>query len=73
MKLSSLFNNWTSGRAGRAVSPTPGTRRVSDTVVVCNSPDHLLPSFMVYEPGVWEHVCPVCRCVMVFVVPETEV
>lgn len=35
---------------------------------MCISPYHLPPSHRVFEPGVYEHTCPMCGNVIVFTV-----
>lgn len=34
----------------------------------CNSPQHNPPNMIVLPPGTYEHVCPKCKKVIVFVV-----
>lgn len=52
------------------------TRRIADVPDRCASPrpcthpDHGPPTMMVYEPGVYEHICPRCGAVHVFTVEE---
>lgn len=45
-----------------------GTRKIAELPRVCTSAQHDPPSMMVYEPGVWEHVCPDCGARQVFTV-----
>lgn len=45
-----------------------GTRKIADLPRVCTSAQHDPPSMMVYEPGVWAHVCPSCGNRQVFTV-----
>lgn len=53
---------------GGGARPPGGTRKIADLPRVCVSPQHDPPSMMVYEPGVWEHVCPSCGNRQVFTV-----
>lgn len=46
----------------------PGTRKVADLPKICNHPEHGIPMGMVFEDGVWEHVCPGCGHVQHFTV-----
>lgn len=41
-----------------------GTRQV----MPCRHPEHNPPMHMVYENGIWEHVCPGCGHRVMFVV-----
>jgi hypothetical protein len=42
------------------------TKKITDTQWInnkqrqCRDPDHNPPNHMVYEPGVYEHICPAC-------------
>lgn len=44
------------------------TRKISDLPEMCRHPEHNPPTHMVYEPGVWEHICPSCGNRIVFTV-----
>lgn len=44
------------------------TRKIGDAPKVCTDPSHDPPSHMLYEDGVWEHVCPSCGATKVFTV-----
>jgi len=44
------------------------TRKIADLPRVCRHPEHNPPNMMVYENGVWEHVCPACGAKQTFVV-----
>lgn len=37
---------------------------------ICRHPEHLPPTMMVWEPGVYEHTCPSCGKVTRFTVPQ---
>lgn len=51
------------------------TRKIDDPEypdiqkMYCQSPDHQPPTHMVYEPGVYEHVCCACGLKFMFRVP----
>lgn len=51
--------------------PKAGTRKISDLPQSCIHPSHMPPSHMVYEPGVWEHICAGCGSRTVFTVYGT--
>ena len=38
------------------------TRKIKDIdqKQICLSTEHYPPQHMVYDPGIWEHVCPSC-------------
>ena len=36
---------------------------------LCLSPEHSPPSPIVFEPGTYEHICPMCGKRIVFTVP----
>jgi len=42
--------------------PFTGTRRVRDLAIgeICRHPEHN-PDRMKYDPGVYEHICPLCK------------
>jgi hypothetical protein len=44
------------------------TRKIADLPKICRHPEHNPPTHMVYEPGIWEHVCPACKTVQTFTV-----
>lgn len=48
--------------------PQPGTRKIADLPKVCKHPEHEPPKFKVFEPGIYEHVCPACEHRTVFTV-----
>ena len=43
-----------------------GLRKVDDIKPCCNHPEHNPPGHMVYEPGVYEYICPGCGKVKKF-------
>ncbi len=43
-----------------------GTRKIADALRPCAHPQHDPPQHMVYEAGVYEHVCPNCGAARVF-------
>lgn len=45
-------------------------RKVADPPRLCEHREHHPPSFIVLEPGVWEHTCPGCGRVSHITVPE---
>ena len=47
-----------------------GTRKIAELrqEQTCMHPEHEPPKFMVYSPGVWEHVCPACGKKVTFTV-----
>lgn len=45
-----------------------GTRKIGSLPNVCSHPGHNPPAFMVFENGVYEHVCPACGAVQHFTV-----
>lgn len=46
-----------------------GTRKIAELPPPpCQHSEHNPPAMMVYEPGVWEHVCPGCGARQVFTV-----
>ena len=49
------------------------TRKISDLPKTdyCRDTEHEPPKFMVYEPGVWEHICPTCGKRTEFIVNPT--
>lgn len=47
-----------------------GTRKIADIPVPCLDHEHKPPSMMLFEPGVYEHVCPSCGHKTVFTVPR---
>lgn len=64
----------TSNYATQNVS-NPNTRKVGELGAYnfCTSVDHYPPSYIVYDPGVWEHTCPSCQKVIRFnVFPKTK-
>ena len=52
----------------RAIDKVSGTRRIGDLPVKCTHPLHDPATFRVYEPGVYEHVCPGCFSKMIFTI-----
>ena len=38
--------------------------------VICRHPEHDPPNMMVYQPGVYEHVCPACGRKQTFTVRQ---
>lgn len=48
------------------------TRKIADLPKVnkCRHPEHKPPAYMVYSPGVYEHVCPGCGEVTHFTINE---
>lgn len=42
------------------------TRKIADIPEACRHPEHNPPSHQVFEPGVYEHVCPACGARTVF-------
>lgn len=44
-------------------------KKISDFPKPCGHVEHLPPSHMVLEPGVYEHTCPGCGAMTVFTVP----
>ena len=42
------------------------TKKIGEIEKPCFHPEHNPPSMMVYEPGVYEHVCPACGRRQVF-------
>jgi hypothetical protein len=45
-----------------------GTRKIADLPTFCQHFAHNPPGMMVYEPGVYEHVCPNCGARQIFTV-----
>ena len=37
-----------------------GTRKVAELIKPCIHPEHDPPTHMVYESGVYKHICPEC-------------
>ena len=50
------------------------TRKIRDLEPkeICRDPEHTPPQFMVYEDGVWEHICPSCGKRTEFVVNKPK-
>ena len=48
-----------------------GTRKIADLPQekICRNKEHNPPMHMVYEPGIYEHVCPACGERQIFIVP----
>jgi len=48
------------------------TRKLPDSVKIefCRDPDHNPSSFMVYEPGHYEHTCPKCGKIQKFIISK---
>ena len=44
------------------------TKKIADLPRVCRHPEHNPPNMMVYQDGVWEHVCPACGARKVFTI-----
>ena len=44
------------------------TRKISDLPIPCVDPDHNPPAHMVYDNGVYEHVCRACGKKVIFTV-----
>ncbi len=49
-----------------------GTRKIGDfpKSQICRHPDHGVPGFRVFQPGIYEHTCPACGNVIRFTIPE---
>lgn len=51
-----------------------GTRKIGELPNkrerLCCHPEHLPPMFRVFEPGIYEHICPGCGKVCRFTVPQ---
>lgn len=43
-----------------------GTRKIEDIKPPCTHPGHKPPSYIYFEPGVYEHTCPNCGEVTTF-------
>ena len=39
----------------------------------CRHPEHNPPNMRVYEPGTYEHTCPACGKITIFVVPPVPI
>lgn len=52
----------------RDLRKKPGTRKIADLPIPCNNREHNPPSMAVFEPGVYEHICPGCGQTQVFTV-----
>lgn len=44
------------------------TRKIGDVPFACTDHEHNPPSHAVFEPGVYEHICPTCGHKTVFTV-----
>ncbi len=55
------FNRFKGERKG-------GTRKIAELPNACNHPEHNPPMHMVYENGIWEHICPACGNLQIFTV-----
>ena len=58
-------------------SPTPilwgntmPTIKIAEPKPVCLSPEHNPPTHMVFEPGIYRHICPNCGESQEFTVPQ---
>jgi hypothetical protein len=58
------YNNWKPGDSVRK----GGTRKIANLPKICSHYAHNPPNMMVYEDGIYEHVCPGCGAVSVFTV-----
>ncbi len=66
-----MENPWiTFVEARDKIKKASGTRKIADLPSdnMCRDPQHEPPSMQVFEPGVYEHVCPSCGRSMHFVV-----
>lgn len=45
-----------------------GTRKIIDIKKPCSHPEHKPPSYYIFEPGVYEHICPECGKRNIFIV-----
>lgn len=51
-----------------------GTRKIADLPVwPCSHPGHKPPQHQVFQPGVYEHVCPACGLRTTFTVRRISV
>jgi hypothetical protein len=59
-------DNWRTG-----YTDSGGTRKIADAPPrPCQHPEHNPPGMCVFEPGVYEHICPGCRKKKIFTVSE---
>lgn len=46
---------------------------ITSPTAICSDSDHFPPQMMVWEPGLYEHVCPSCKRVTRFTVATARV